>query len=152
MRGGFTVYVTFVRENRIYFESRYVEVPWSNKELELLWEHFTSKLQPAQKETWSIVIKPKAGVAKGIAEKAAAELVATLYDESLDLFRRNVWMSQFNFFRRDYPTISSYFCNREYYFQVALYGFEQPYITVDIRYRDFQRILWKIECYTDEGG
>ncbi|HON08873.1 MAG TPA: hypothetical protein PLW02_12320, partial [Verrucomicrobiota bacterium] len=137
MRGGFTIYVTFVRENRIYFESRYVEVPWSNKELELSWEHFTSKLQPAQKETWSIVIKPKAGVAKGVAEKTAAELVATLYDESLDLFRKNVWINRFSIFRRDYPTISSYFCNRENYFQVALYGFKQPHISVDIRYRDF---------------
>ena len=137
MRGGFTIYITFVRENRVYFETRYVEVPWSNKELELLWEHFTSKLQPAQKETWSLVIKPKDGVAKGVAEKAAAELVATLYDESLDLFRKNVWINRFSIFKRDYPTISSYFCNRESYFQVAHYGFEQSYIGVDIRYRDF---------------
>ena len=33
MRGGFTVHVTFVRENRAYLESRHVDVPWTNKQL-----------------------------------------------------------------------------------------------------------------------
>ena len=35
LRGGFTVHVTFVRENRAYFESRRVDVPWTNKQLTL---------------------------------------------------------------------------------------------------------------------
>ena len=56
MRGGFTLHVTQVRENRAYLESRHVDVPWSNKDLELKWEHFTSKLEPGQKETWTAVI------------------------------------------------------------------------------------------------
>src|SRR5262249_23523454 len=56
MRGGFTVHITQVRENRAYLESRHVDVPWRNKELELRWEHFVSKLQPGQKETWTAVI------------------------------------------------------------------------------------------------
>jgi hypothetical protein len=34
MRGGFTLHVTQVRENRGYLESRKVSVPWINKELE----------------------------------------------------------------------------------------------------------------------
>src|SRR5262249_16631594 len=33
MRGGFTVRVTQVRENRAYLTSRHVDVPWSNKNL-----------------------------------------------------------------------------------------------------------------------
>ena len=53
MRGGFTVRVTMVRENRAYLESRRVDVPWTNKDLKLRWEHFVSKLQPGQKETWT---------------------------------------------------------------------------------------------------
>src|SRR6185503_11777999 len=74
MRGGFTVHVTQVRENRAYLDSRRVEVPWSNKQLELKWEHFTSKLGPAQKETWTAVVTgPQA-------QKASAELAAALYD------------------------------------------------------------------------
>ena len=54
MRGGFFVHVTYVRENRAYLESRKVSVPWKNKDLELKWEHFVSKLQPGQKETWTL--------------------------------------------------------------------------------------------------
>ncbi len=46
MRGGFTMHLTQIRENRPYFESRKVDVPWRNKELAIRWEHFTSKLEP----------------------------------------------------------------------------------------------------------
>ena len=56
MRGGFTLHVTMVRENRGYIESRHVDVPWSNKKLAVKWEHFVSKLEPGQKETWTAVI------------------------------------------------------------------------------------------------
>ena len=56
MRGGFTLRVTMVRENRGYLESRRVEVPWTNKNLTVKWEHFVSKLEPGQKETWTAVI------------------------------------------------------------------------------------------------
>ena len=37
MRGGFTLHVTQVRENRAYLDSRHIEVPWSSKELDLKW-------------------------------------------------------------------------------------------------------------------
>ena len=32
MRGGFTLHVTQVRENRAYLESRHIDVPWNNKD------------------------------------------------------------------------------------------------------------------------
>jgi hypothetical protein len=70
MRGGFTLHVTQVRENRAYLDSRKISVPWKNKELALTWEHFTSKLQPGQKETWTAVITGPG------AEKSVAEMVA----------------------------------------------------------------------------
>jgi hypothetical protein len=70
MRGGFTLHVTRVRENRTYLYSQSVDVPWSNKNLELKWEHFTSKLQPSQKETWTAVLTGPG------AQKAAVEMVA----------------------------------------------------------------------------
>ncbi len=63
MRGGFFVHVTYVRENRAYLQTSKVSVPWKNKDLDLKWEHFVSKLQPGQKETWTIVVnKRSAGV------------------------------------------------------------------------------------------
>src|SRR5262249_43754672 len=92
MRGGFQVRVTMVHENRAYLESHRVEVPWSNKELKVRWERFTSKLEPGQKVTWTaIVTGPDA-------KKAAAEMVATLYDESLDAYRPHSWHDEFHVF------------------------------------------------------
>ena len=99
LRGGFTVHVTFVRENRAYFESRRVDVPWSNKRLTVRWEHFVSKLQPGAEETWSAVI------AGPQAEQAAAEMVAALYDASLDAYLPHNWPN-LQLFRSDYSALN----------------------------------------------
>ncbi|NQU25543.1 MAG: carboxypeptidase regulatory-like domain-containing protein, partial [Candidatus Nealsonbacteria bacterium] len=107
MRGGFTVRVTMVRENRAYPQTMYVNVPWTNKNLSIAWEHFTSKLGPGQKETWTAVITGPD------AKKAVAEMVATLYDESLDAYRPHNWMNRFSVFRHDYANLYSYFENNQ---------------------------------------
>src|SRR5205823_507215 len=96
LRGGFTLHVTQVRENRGYLSSRHIDVPWSNKNLDVKWEHFVSKLEPSQKETWTAIITGPT------AQKAVAEMVATLYDESLDAFMKLNWQQRFSFFRQDY--------------------------------------------------
>ncbi|MFQ3577751.1 MAG: alpha-2-macroglobulin family protein, partial [Verrucomicrobiia bacterium] len=93
MRGGVSLRLTFVRENRAVLESRIISVPWSNKELKLRWERFTSKLQPGASETWTAVIEGPD------AEAAAAEMVATLYDASLDQFLPHQWIASFPVFR-----------------------------------------------------
>ncbi len=90
MRGGVWVRTLFVRENRVYTHSRLVEVPWSNKRLSLKWEHVTSKLEPGKKETWRAVLTDVKG------DKVVAEVVAALYDRSLDAFARNHWMTSFD--------------------------------------------------------
>ena len=106
MRGGFTVRVTYVRENRAYLTTRLVDVPWTNKDLSVKWERFTSKLEPAAKETWTAVITGSG------AKKAVAEMVAALYDESLDAYQPHNWQKTFsNLFRRDRSNLSSRFEN-----------------------------------------
>ncbi|MBN1419989.1 MAG: carboxypeptidase regulatory-like domain-containing protein, partial [Planctomycetes bacterium] len=106
MRGGFTLRVTFVRENRAYLHQQRIEVPWSNKDLTITWERFVSKLEPAQKETWTaIVTGPDA-------KRAVAEMVATLYDASLDAYLPHGWMHTFGVFRRDDSNLGSSFENQ----------------------------------------
>jgi hypothetical protein len=131
MRGGFHVHVTQVRENRGYLATRRVDVPWSNKELDLKWERFVSKLEPAQKETWTAVVTgPKA-------EKAAAEMVAALYDESLDQFLRHHWLGGFGFFYHDHTTARAQFENMTKGFQ-HLHGYwPQNHLAVALTYRHF---------------
>ncbi|HTL57172.1 MAG TPA: MG2 domain-containing protein [Candidatus Limnocylindrales bacterium] len=136
MRGGFTIHLTQVRENRSYLQSHRVDVPWSNKQLELKWDHFVSKLQPAQKETWSLQINaPKVSTRK--LEKSVAELVAALYDESLDAFVPHNWPAQFNIFRQDYSSLQSQFGNTAQIFQPIFGRWEQSYEGVVITYRSF---------------
>ncbi len=105
LRGGFTLYVTQVRENRAYLESRKISVPWKNKELALSWEHFTSKLQPGRQETWTAVVKGPG------AEKSVAEMVAALYDESLDAFAQHNWQNGFGVFYEDEWPVQAQFLN-----------------------------------------
>ncbi|HPP53825.1 MAG TPA: alpha-2-macroglobulin family protein, partial [Thermoguttaceae bacterium] len=105
MRGGFTVRITHVQENRAYLTQRQVNVPWSNKNLSLSWERFVSKLQPGQKETWTAVITGPD------AKRAVAEMVAALYDQSLDAYLPHGWMGGFGVFRHDYSNLSSRFEN-----------------------------------------
>ncbi len=149
MRGGFTVRTTFVRENRGYIESRKVDVPWSNKDLTVKWERFVSKLEPAKKETYTAVVSgPKAA-------KAVAEMVAALYDASLDAYKAHGWMSKFNVFRQDYSNVSSYFDNHAKYLSQFRGQWNQPYAHVDHRYRqlphDITANLWGYQ-YFGRGG
>jgi hypothetical protein len=131
MRGGFTLRVTMVRENRAYLTSRHVDVPWTNKDLKIKWEHFVSKLEPAAKETWTAVITGPD------AKKAVAEMVATLYDQSLDAYLPHPWMKAFSVFRQDQSNLQSQFENTALYLQQMLGNWPMDYQAVAITYRHF---------------
>ncbi|MBT3841588.1 MAG: hypothetical protein HOF61_05320, partial [Verrucomicrobia bacterium] len=105
MRGGFSVHVTQVRENRMLQRTHHVTVPWSNMKLNVKWERFVSKLRPGQAETWTATITGRD------AEHAVAEMVATLYDASLDAFAPHHWQRQFGIYRHDYSSAQFSFAN-----------------------------------------
>jgi uncharacterized protein YfaS (alpha-2-macroglobulin family) len=84
-RGNFCVHFMFIRNGRVYRHSATVSVPWTNKQLQFSFESFRSKLLPGQKEEWRIKITGKKS------EKVAAEMVAAMYDASLDAFRGHGW-------------------------------------------------------------
>lgn len=96
MRGGLQVRVMFVRENRSYLEARAIGVPWTNKDLKLRWERLVSKLEPGKKEKFKLIVEgPKAS-------KAITELVAAMYDASLDAYHPHQWMEKFSVFRQNH--------------------------------------------------
>jgi uncharacterized protein YfaS (alpha-2-macroglobulin family) len=131
MRGGFTVRVTFVRENRAYLESRKVDVPWSSKDLTVKWDHHVSKLEPAKKETFTARISgPKAA-------QAVAEMVAALYDASLDAYLPHHWLHKFQVFHQDHSNLASQFENAAKPLNHVWSGWNVPYKHADIRYRSF---------------
>lgn len=82
-RGNVTVSLSLIRHNEFKEFSQTIVVPWTNKQLQLEWMSFRSELLPGQQEQWKLKIAGPKG------EQVAAELVATLYDASLDAFRPN---------------------------------------------------------------
>jgi len=84
-RGNVHCLVTYVKYNREHSTFRTIRVPWSNKDLKIEYESFRDKLRPGQEEEWRLKISGPAG------ERVAAEMVATLYDASLDQFVRHGW-------------------------------------------------------------
>jgi hypothetical protein len=141
MRGGFTLHVTQVRENRSYSESHKISVPWKNKELTISWEHFTSKLLPGQKETWTAVIKGPG------AETSIAEMVAGLYDESLDAFAPHEWPHAFDVFREDDSSAQAQFLNFNTQFNQVFGSWRGRGMAVDISYRHFPSDLTERFAY-----
>lgn len=77
-RGNFTVHFTAVKNNRHFTQSFVIAVPYTNKQLDLSFSTFRNKLLPGAKEEWVLTVKNKLG------KKENAELLATLYDASLD--------------------------------------------------------------------
>jgi RNA polymerase sigma factor (sigma-70 family) len=171
MRGGFTMRLTYVRENRAYLENRVIDVPWSNKDLTVKWEHFTSKLEPGKKETWTAVITEVKGskgerVKEGASStlqpvntstlRAVAEMVATLYDASLDQYKPHQWMQQFNVFRREYSRVHAQFENGAAGFQHILGGWPQESRSAELTYRhyphDITLNLWFFGYFGEVGG
>ncbi len=108
-RGGFFLHITHVHDNRAYISKERINVPWSSKDLEVSFSSFRSKLEPGSEETWTIQIKGPT------AENVAAEMVATLYDASLDLYLTHNWYGLGNIFRQDYSSLSIYFANKVSY-------------------------------------
>jgi uncharacterized protein YfaS (alpha-2-macroglobulin family) len=88
-RGNLAVHYTFIKDGRLYSNNYTVSVPYTNKELEISFASFRDKLQPGASEEWKIIVKGKK------ADKVAAEMVATLYDASLDEFRANQYYASF---------------------------------------------------------
>ena len=131
-RGGFSVSVTYVHENRAYLTSRKVNVPWTNKDLKIKWEHFVSKLTPGGKETWTAVITGPD------AKAAAAEMVAGMYDASLDAFSPHSWPNQIkNLFYQDYSQISLTYRNQSQYFRNVWNNINRPQKNDHATFRSF---------------
>ncbi len=77
---GDGIFVNFcmVRDGQLYQEQVSVEKRLADKTLTMKWEVFRDKLRPGQKEEWKLTIKTPQGQA------ADAEMLATMYDASLD--------------------------------------------------------------------
>ncbi|QKG57547.1 hypothetical protein GKZ68_13500 [Hymenobacter sp. BRD128] len=80
-RGPLYLHTTQVRDGRLYRHDATVQVTEQPQPLRLALATFRDRLAPGQRETWRLTIRQANG------QPADAELLATLYDQSLDVFR-----------------------------------------------------------------
>ena len=84
-RGGMAINYLFVKNNQVYQGTESIDIPWSNKELAIKYSTFRNKLLPGETEKFTLKIEGTKG------ESVAAEMLASIYDESLDQFKPHQW-------------------------------------------------------------
>ncbi|RKH02243.1 alpha-2-macroglobulin family protein [Corallococcus carmarthensis] len=83
LRGGFTVVLSLVHDWQPLHFQQTVSVPFDDKELSLEFATFRDTLRPGAKETFRVTVKGPKGAKL---EAGAAELLAYMYDQSLNVF------------------------------------------------------------------
>ena len=94
--GVLYIHTTQVRDGHLYRHEATVQVAEQPQPLRLSIATFRDRLRPGQQETWRVTIHQANG------KPAEAELLATLYDQSLDIFRPHRFMG-LEFERGYYP-------------------------------------------------
>ncbi|MGB3976956.1 MAG: alpha-2-macroglobulin family protein [bacterium] len=80
LRGGFGLSAWLVHDYSLIQETGRIHVPWDDKELKLEFTTFRNLLRPGATETWTLNVKGPNS------EQVSAELLAYMYDRSLDYF------------------------------------------------------------------
>lgn len=75
---GILVSMAFVKDGRLYSHNARIMKPAPEKKLQLKWTTFRDKLRPRQQEEWKLTVLYPDG------SPAEAEMLATMYDASLD--------------------------------------------------------------------
>ena len=94
---GFVIKYHYVNYNSFDKGTIHINVPKTEKNLQLLTNVFRDKLQPGENQTWSFTIKNDKN------NILATEVLASMYDASLDEFKIHQWMFNPN------PITNSYY-------------------------------------------
>lgn len=82
---GITIALAWVNGGRLYEHNVQIYRPVPDTRLRTEWKTFRNKLTPGQKETWTLQILSPEG------RKTKAQLMASLYDKSLDALYHHSW-------------------------------------------------------------
>ncbi|HLN73979.1 MAG TPA: alpha-2-macroglobulin family protein, partial [Prolixibacteraceae bacterium] len=138
-RGNFSIQLTMVNNNHYFTQSKLITVPYTNKKLDIRFSTFRNKLLPGQEEEWQLTITGPKG------EKAAAEMLASMYDASLDAFTpHNWWFTIYDSYSRAWPWNSNRCFDTRYSYQ---FNYEDVFFPVS--YREYDHL--KGFDYSDDG-
>ena len=82
---GLLLTFAWVKNGKCYTHNATIQRPMPDKKLTLEWGTFRDRLTPGQKEEWTLSIKDAEG------KPVDANLMATLYDQSLDQIAKHQW-------------------------------------------------------------
>ena len=82
---GVLVQCLVVKEGSVYEQSLTISPAEKKRDLQLRWETFRDRLRPGDREEWRLRVTLPDGT------PADAELLATMYDKSLDKYQRLYW-------------------------------------------------------------
>lgn len=88
-RGGLDLRVDFLRDHQHLEIRRRIDVPWTEKKLRVELATFRDRLRPGSEETWTVKVTGPEGDPLDATIREATELVASMYDRSLDIFGRH---------------------------------------------------------------
>jgi hypothetical protein len=138
-RGGFTLRTWMVRDGRMHLKEQVIDVPWTNKSLEIAWERFTRRVEPGAKEVWRARVKTAEDALDGAGKGVPAEIVATLYDQSLDALAPLAWPSGLTaLFRSEASPVVPLFSNRPEVLQQIAGSWSVELVPVEISFRRFR--------------
>ncbi|MBC7827916.1 MAG: alpha-2-macroglobulin, partial [Chitinophagaceae bacterium] len=86
-RGGIHLNMAFVKHNRVYADNMHLDIPFTNKQLNISFETYRDKTLPGSDEKWKVKISGYK------TDQVAAELLTTMYDASLDQFKPHSWLA-----------------------------------------------------------
>ena len=82
---GLLLTFAWVKDQHCYTHTAKIERPMADKRLQLQWTTFRDRLKPGQQEEWTLSVKDADG------NPVDAQLMATLYDKSLDQIVGHHW-------------------------------------------------------------
>lgn len=119
-------YYAAVKNGKLISQKILLERPRPDKRLVLSWKTFRSRLQPGQEEEWTLSVKHPDG------KTATANVLATLYDASLNTFATNKWNFSL-YFSRNKPLVHTQ-CFSAYTPSLSA--------TYEVKYRDVPLLSW----------
>jgi uncharacterized protein YfaS (alpha-2-macroglobulin family) len=82
-RGGIGARLTGIRDHQLLAASLSTLVPWDDRRLDVSFSTFRDRIRPGETERWDVTVTAEDGESL---EQGSAELLAYMYDRSLDLF------------------------------------------------------------------
>ena len=92
---GITVVASYLRNGNLFSGTMRCLLAKPDKRLKLEWSTFRNRLEPGQKEQWRLTVTDQKG-----RRVSGAEMMAVLYDASLDRIMPHRWMLSLPFLRR----------------------------------------------------